>query len=181
MRYLSWPEVERLGQILTAEKGTHEESGPNVGTCAKYQKVTGNDPGSSWCLSFIMWGLLQLLGTRAAVLDCIGKITGGCADLLAANEGRALMPIGTAPIEGDIGLVVRNSDNHAHHAFYIGSGPGEDGSYWTIEGNSNDTGGSNGDGVYTREKRFGINDPGRDGGGGSNHYRILRIQKLDQN
>jgi hypothetical protein len=65
------------------------------------------------------------------------------------------MPVGTAPQFGDIGLVVNTAANHAHHAFFVGDGPGEDDSMETLEGNSNDTGGSNGDGAYRREKRWG--------------------------
>lgn len=180
MRYLTWSEIEQLTEVLRGEKGFHEEQGQNIGSCIKYQRITGNGPGDSWCLSFVMWGILQVVELRKALLDVVGKITGSCQELVDANVNRALMPSKTAPIQGDIGLVVRNSDNHAHHAFLVGPGPGEDGSYETLEGNSNATGGSNGDGVYTREKRFGENDPSRDGGGGTNHYRLIRIQKLDE-
>ena len=43
----------------------------------------------------------------------------------------------------------------------------------TTEGNSNDTGGSNGNGTYERDARWGPNDPAVHGG--VNHYELVRL------
>lgn len=174
VRLLSWETLKDLKAILVAELGKHEEKGPNVGTCEKYQRVTGNGPGDSWCLSFLMWGVLQVVSAMDALRHVFGIVTGSCEQLreIARQRGQ-LMPIGTAPQFGDIGLVVNTAANHAHHAFFVGGGPGEDDSMESLEGNSNDTGGSNGDGAYRREKRWGPADTCVHGG--QNHYELIRI------
>jgi hypothetical protein len=175
VRVLSWDAIATLARFLVDELGTHEENGPNDGTCLKYQLVTGNGKGDSWCLSFLMWGVLQVVSTRDALRQVFGIITGSCEELrqVARKRGQ-LMPVGTAPQLGDIGLVVDTAADHAHHAFFVKDGPGEDDSMETLEGNSNDTGGSNGDGAYRRQKRFGVNDPTMQPGA-KNHYELIRI------
>lgn len=174
IRLLSWETLKDLKAALVAELGKHEEKGPNVGTCEKYQHVTGNGPGDSWCLSFLMWGVLQVVGAMEALRQVFGIVTASCEELrtIARQRGQ-LMPVGTAPQFGDIGLVVNTAANHAHHAFFVGDGPGEDDSMETLEGNSNDTGGSNGDGAYRRQKRWGPDDPCVHGG--QNHYELIRV------
>jgi hypothetical protein len=174
VRCLSWDTLRDLKATLVAELGKHEESGPNEGTCLKYQRVTGNGPGDSWCLSFLMWGVLQVVGVMDSLRTVFGIVTASCEDLrqIARKRGQ-LMPIGTPPQFGDIGLVVNTAEHHAHHAFFVGDGPGEDDSMETLEGNSNDTGGSNGDGAYRRQKRWGPDDPCVHGG--LNHYELVRI------
>jgi hypothetical protein len=175
VRLLSWDAIAELKSVLVAELGTHEEKGPNKGTCHKYQVVTGNGDGDSWCLSLLMWGVLQIVGAMQALREVFGIVTGSCEELReAARQRGQLMPVGTAPQMGDIGLVVNTAQDHAHHAFGIFDGPGEDNSMETLEGNSNNTGGSNGDGEYRREKRFGDNDPAMQEGA-TNHYEIIRI------
>lgn len=175
LRLLSWDLVAELSNTLVAEKGKHEEAGPNIGTCRKYQEVTGNGDGDSWCLSFIMWGVLQIVGTREALRQVFGTITASCEDLrkVARHRGQ-LLPPGTKPQAGDIGLVVDTQANHAHHAFYIKDGPGEFDEMTTVEGNSNDTGGSNGDGTYIRTTRFGSSDSNMRPGA-RNHYEVIRV------
>jgi hypothetical protein len=175
IRLLSWDAIAELTQALVGERGLHEEQGQNIGTCIKYQKVTGNGPGDSWCLSFIMWGVLQVVDTMQALREVFGTVTASCEDLRkTARERGQLLPRGTDPQTGDIGLVVNTEADHAHHAFYVKEGPGEDGSMETVEGNSNNTGGSNGDGTYIREKRFGTADPAMLPGG-LNHYELIRV------
>lgn len=174
VRCLAWNAINDLKQTLVGELGTHEERGPNKGTCHKYQVVTGNDDGDSWCLSLLMWGVLQIVGGGQALKEVFGIVTGSCEQLreIARKRGQ-LMPVGTPPQLGDIGLVVNTAENHAHHAFFVGAGPGEDNSMETLEGNSNNTGGSNGDGEYRREKRWRTDDPCVNGG--QNHYELVRI------
>jgi hypothetical protein len=175
IRLLSWDSIAELKQVLVGELGTHEERGPNAGTCHKYQEVTGNDDGDSWCLSLLMWGVKEIAGSYTALREVFGIVTGSCQQLrdVARSRGQ-LMPPGTPPQMGDIGLAVNTAQDHAHHAFGIFDGPGEDDSMETLEGNSNNTGGSNGDGEYRREKRFGVHDPAMQDGA-QNHYELIRI------
>lgn len=174
VRCLSWGTISDLKNVLVGELGTHEENGPNDGTCSKYQEVTGNGKGDSWCLSFLMWGVLQIVSDKQSLREVFGIVTASCEELREiASKRSQLLPIGSAPQLGDIGLVVNTAQNHAHHAFFVGDGAGEDNSMETLEGNSNNTGGSNGDGAYRREKRWGVDDPCVNGG--QNHYELIRI------
>lgn len=178
IRVLDSDAITDLVQVLIAERGTHEENGPNDGTCLKYQRVTGNGRGDSWCLSFLMWGVLQVVGAMQALGEVVGIVTGSCEQLRQVARSRGqLMPVGTEPQSGDIGLVVNTAQDHAHHAYLVEGRSGMDGSRETIEGNSNDTGGSNGDGTYVRNSRFGPTDPCMRHGA-KNHYELVRISGL---
>jgi hypothetical protein len=175
VRLLSWDAIADLKKVLVAELGTHEEKGQNIGTCHKYQVVTGNGDGDSWCLSLQMWAVLQIVSTMQALREVFGIVTGSCEELRQVTRQRGqLLPVGTAPQMGDIGLVVNTAMNHAHHAFWIGDGPGEDDSMETLEGNSNNTGGSNGDGEYRRQQRFSVADAAMQPGA-LNHYELIRV------
>lgn len=157
--------VNALIQTALGEQGIHEEQGQNIGTCIKYQRVTGNGPGDSWCASFVCWCFKQI-----GELGVLPRITGSCEELrVAARSKEVLMPIGMLPLPGDIGLVVQNDINHAHHCFIVRSVPDSVGFFQTVEGNSNDDGSSNGNGVYALHKRHGVND------GANNHYEFIRL------
>jgi len=56
------------------------------------------------------------------------------------------------PSYGAIGLVIDTQADHAHHCFLVTNDPEADGSFTTVEGNSNDNGSSNGDGVYLHHR-----------------------------
>lgn len=181
MVFLDYPDIPKVTAILADEVGTHEEHGPNDGTCATYQRAIGGEEAvqrhDSWCLYLVLWGLLQLVGARVMLAQLVPAVTGSCQDFrLAARRRGQLLPIGTAPRAGDIGLVVRAEDDHAHHAFWLATSRAENAGagLTTIEGNSNNTGGSNGDGTYTRDKRWGASDPATKPGA-SNRYELVRI------
>lgn len=177
--YLSWDDVPSLLQIAAGEDGKHEENGQNRGTCAKYQRAIGGEEAvqraDSWCLYFVLWCFLQLVAEDMAQLrGLVPAVTGSCEDFRqAARRCGRLLPVGTKPLPGDIGLVVNTAANHAHHAFLVGQGAVASGGVPTDEGNSNDTGGSNGDGAYERTARWGPNDPAVHGG--LNHYELVRL------
>ena len=177
--YLAWEDVPKLLAIAAGEDGKHEENGQNDGTCAKYQRAIGGqeavDRHDSWCLYFVLWCFLALVGEDMAQLrGLVPAVTGSCEDFRQAARRRGrLLPRGTAPLPGDIGLVVNTALDHAHHAFLVGQGRVGNGAVPTIEGNSNDTGGSNGDGTYERRARWSATDPAVHGD--MNHYEIVRL------
>jgi hypothetical protein len=171
-QYIAWDDVAQILEVLGSELGKHEELGQNDGTCAVYQLAIGGqeavDRHDSWCLYLALWGILQVLGSRKALAGVVPTITGSCEDFRrAARVTGQLMPRGTTPLPGDIGLVVNTATDHAHHAFTVSK------SRTTLEGNSNDTGGSNGDGEYMRDSRWGPADPCTHGG--TNHYELVRL------
>lgn len=155
--------VEALIQTAKGEIGTHEENGPNDGTCAKYQAVTGNEAGDSWCLSFVCWCFKQI-----GLLTLLPRVTASCEEMRQAAIAKSLMV--TWPRAGDVGFVVNTAQNHAHHCYIVEGDPATGTKIFpTIEGNSNTDGSSNGDGTYERDKRF------VGGGGPINHYEFMRV------
>lgn len=177
--YLAWDDVPKLLQIAAGEDGRHEEQGQNSGTCAVYQRAIGGEEAvqrrDSWCLYFVLWCLLDLLGHEMPALrQLVPKVTGSCEEFRKAARAKGqLLPVGTSPLPGDIGLVVHTAQDHAHHAFLVSRGHIMGHGVPTIEGNSNNTGGSNGDGTYERDARWGPADPCIHGG--QNHYELVRL------
>lgn len=179
--FLAWEDVPKVRAILSDERGLHEERGQNDGSCEKYQRAIGGEEAvqrkDSWCLYFVLWGFLELVaGEMRALRFLVPRVTGSCEEFRrAARANGQLMPVGTAPLPGDIGLVVHTGTDHAHHAFFVGTAEPENPGVGitTAEGNSNATGGSNGDGAYVRDKRWGPGDPCTHGG--KNHYELVRL------
>jgi hypothetical protein len=103
-------------------------------------------PGSYWCAAAVStWGK-EALGQRWPL-----PMTADCDVLLA--KGRKLGKSSTPnPRSGDIFLLVYASDpNDAHHTGVVTS-VGSDGTFGTIEGNTNTGGSSNGIGVFARTR-----------------------------
>jgi hypothetical protein len=137
-------DCEKLRALLQSKVGVREEGGQNCGAAVlEFQQATYNGPGDSWCMSFQIWGLRQVLG------HCPFPISGRCQTVRDYADKKG-WTVGRDQVEEhSIGFVV-NAENHAHHTFYVAESPGEDDCFRTIEGNTNDRGDSNGDGVYDR-------------------------------
>ena len=118
-----------------------ETQGPNKGVWVElFLKYTNNEPGDSWCCSFVSF-LLSILYQGASPL----KKTAACAILLA--EARAKNYEVTTPEEGDLFFYV-NAVGHAHHIGVVtGVNP-----LRGIAGNTSEDGkSSNGTGVFEHE------------------------------
>lgn len=137
-------DCEKLRALLQEQVGVKEEGGQNCGArVLEYQQATYNGPGDSWCMSLQIWGLKKILGHSPLI------VSGRCQTVREFADGK-LWTVGRDRVEEhSIGFVV-NGENHAHHTFYVAESPGEDNCFRTIEGNTNDRGDSNGDGVYDR-------------------------------
>lgn len=145
-------QLTALEDTLENEVAVREEGGQNRGErIGEYQSATGNGPGDSYCQSFIVWGLKQTLGHSPILAS------GRCQSVREWADGKRLTT-GVPALHSE-GWVV-NGENHAHHTFLCTSDPDEDGYFTTVEGNTNDRGDSNGDGVYDR-KRGGPDDHNR--------------------
>jgi hypothetical protein len=125
------------------------ETQPNCGPEVEiFQRFCGGQRGDSWCDDFQcfcycgVWphipltksGRCQTTRERASALGW-------------------LLPRGTAPQRGDIGLCIDVPKNHAHHIFSVTSEPTAAGVFHSTEGNTNPAGGSNGYGVFSRKSR----------------------------
>lgn len=168
----SWAEIDEVIGWYAGEVGFHEEKGQNIGTCIKYQKACGGSSGESWCCYFICsgWILTKLRKSFPLI------ITGSCEELLedAARKG-LVIEIHEEPQYGDLGVVCRKSDDHAHHIFCVTGDPGSEpdsahDEFPTVEGNTNTDGSSNGTSTCERT-RGGRDDPGLH----NNYYRYIRL------
>lgn len=139
-------ESHQLVALLVQQTYVRETDGPNDSPEIRhYQASTGNAPPDPWCCSFVCWGLHYLLGNRMTL-----PMTGSCELLRQAAKKRGML-IGV-PRYGCVGLLINRDTNTAHHAFVVTSDPEPDGSFDTIEGNTNDNGSREGDGVYERHR-----------------------------
>jgi hypothetical protein len=137
-------DCENLRALYASKVGVREVGGQNCGPDVLiFQEATYNGPGDSWCMSFIEWGLKSILG------HCPFPVSGRCQSVRDYAD-KKMWTVGRDQVEEHmIGFVV-NGNNHAHHTFYVAESPGEDNCFRTIEGNTDDRGDSNGDGVYDR-------------------------------
>lgn len=139
-------DCEKVRALLESKVGVREIGGQNCGPeVLEFQEATYNGPGDSWCMSFIIWGLRKVLSY------CPFPISGRCQTVREFADHKLWTVARDQVEEHSIGFVI-NIENNAHHAFYVTEGPGEDDCFRTVEGNTNDRGESNGDGVYDRTR-----------------------------
>lgn len=141
---LSMNIATRAMQIAVSQNGVREQdnnSGPAV-SC--FLSSVGLPPGHSWCMAFVYWAF-QAAAASLGVSNPLVR-TGGC--MKQWNETTCIK-IYKDPLPGDIFIID------------LGKGAGHTGivthvnqdNVITIEGNTNDNGSSNGDGVYVRTRQ----------------------------
>lgn len=138
-----------LKDVYYKEVGVREKTGNNDGVrVEEYLRSAGLSKGSPWCASFIYWTYLKCGDT----LDI--KYPGWVPsyfpkDKLIYQRGTDINK--RKPIIGDlIGIWFSSKGRLAHIGFYDGE---DDYFYYTVEGNTNEKGSREGDGVY-RKKRI---------------------------
>jgi hypothetical protein len=122
---------------------------PNVSPeISVFQKFCDGAPGDSWCDDFQSYTEFRIWRKFAL------KQSGRCQ---TTRERAALvhwlLPRGSVPKKGDLGLVIDVPRDHAHHIFSVASDVRADNTFNSIEGNTNPAGGSNGYGVFERTTR----------------------------
>jgi len=128
-------------QIGVREIG--ENGGWRVG---QYQKSTGNKQGDSWCSSFVHWCYLQCGKT-------IPTNGGAYSNLNYKHLVYFNNKFKESPIPGDIFTIYSISQKRIHHTgFYRDKY--NDKMYYTVEGNTNTNGSSNGIGVFKRIRSY---------------------------
>jgi hypothetical protein len=127
---------------------TSRNSGPEVDA---YLRSVGLGPGFAWCTAFVHWCFDQ--GSAVCALDNPCPRTAGALALWDKHIGAslALVPGEADEVQpGDVFVI-----DHGHGLGHVGfiEGRKDDGSWWTIEGNTNPGGSREGDGVYRRTRR----------------------------
>lgn len=137
------------GQVLAKarpEIGTHEgrSANGNWNNDVKYARWYGMN-GQPWCAMFISWVAAQAGATN--IIPRFAYTPTGAAWFRARNA------YGSRPQVGAIGFLSAPGVG-IHHTFFVES-VNANGTFTTIEGNTNTTGSAQGDGVYRLIRRVG--------------------------
>lgn len=131
------------------EIGTREIGSSNRGKQVDEYQRADLLPGLGypWCASFFGWDLLDVLGQT--LCDRVWYRSASCDQILYWGRRQAI--VSSTPSKGCAGLVMA-SKNDATHIFMVDE---VDGNYVkTIEGNTNDNGSRNGNGVYALNRKI---------------------------
>lgn len=145
---------EAIGQVLQTarnEIGVREVGTSNTGKRVQsYQAATTlGGTGWPWCAAFVAWCMKYALGNDLA--QTVWIPTASCDLILDWATRKGI--ISTTPIAGCVGLVMA-SRHDATHTFIVTAVDNDDETFSTIEGNTNNDGSAEGNGVYTRTRRF---------------------------
>lgn len=131
-----------LKQSYDSQIGVREKSGKNDGVQVEaYLKTVGLEKGYPWCAAFVKWNLLNAGFTQAKAIN-------GMA--LSCNVKSRWV---TEPIAGDVfTLYYAKLKRIGHTGFFdkrINSSV-----YRSVEGNTNEAGSREGDGVYRKYRSY---------------------------
>lgn len=129
--------------VAAGEIGVKEIGYTNTGKRVReYQAATTlGGTGWSWCAAFIAWIMAAV--ARSLSLNQFWSNSPDCDEILTFARRRGI--VYETPEVGDVGLVMK-SQNDATHIFQVEAINGDH--LTTIEGNTNNDGSANGDGVY---------------------------------
>lgn len=138
----------RAMQIAQSKVGVRELTGNNDGPEVEaYLKAVGLGKGYSWCMAFIVWcydQAAQQLGVKNPLVR-----TGGCMKQWNEYKGKKVKPEELQ--EGDVAIM--DLGGGAGHVFIVTQR--RTSVVDTVEGNTNNNGSANGDGVYNRTRTVG--------------------------
>jgi hypothetical protein len=136
--------LSKVASTATGEVGTHE--GRSGGHWNNKQKYSPAVPGlewsnyQAWCATFVSW--VAMIAGAAALFPCTASCATGVAWFKKRGRFSEYPAVGAQVFYGSgggshTGIVLRYDDT------YI----------WTVEGNTNDSGSAEGDGVYEKKRR----------------------------
>lgn len=141
--------IRRLKQVARAEVGVREIGTSNTGRrVEEYQATTTlGGTGWPWCAAFVNWCLVRALGQTVARQAWIP--TASCDAILGFARRNGILH--DTPVDGCVFLVMASKNDAVHTGFVTGV---EKSTFGTIEGNTNDGGSRNGNGVYARTRKM---------------------------
>jgi hypothetical protein len=133
--------------IYTAEIGVRELTGHNDGMrVIEYLKAAHLTKGNPWCAAFITWSYKQAN---------VSTVISGYSPAWFPNSN-TIYTRGSAtnriPDRADVFGVWFNSKNRIAHVGFIDDWPQSNSYCITVEGNTNDAGSREGDGVYKKRR-----------------------------
>lgn len=150
--------VAELTKIYRAEIGVTESGGNNYGKrVQEYQKIGSKgiiDGGSAWCQFFMNFGLVQFCKrTGLSYKWTYSGYTPTWVNWGKAQKIATIHPKAADIKPGMFGYVYSAARDNAQHVYFITAV--KKNSVLTIEGNTNSAGGSDGQGVWARERSLG--------------------------
>jgi hypothetical protein len=128
---------------IGVKEATNKNDGPIV---EMYLKSTGLGPGHPWCAAFIHYGL-NYVGVRNTI---------NAYSPTAFDKKRAVWfnnKMLSEPRPGDVGTLYYQSKKRIAHAFFYDKRINTN-IFESVEGNTNDAGSRDGDGVYKKKRSF---------------------------
>ena len=137
---------DKVKSVYTSQIGVKELTGRNDGKEVEaYLKYVGLAKGNPWCASFVCWSL-----GKSSVAN---PRAGGCVYLMERGELIYKLPTNytkRTPIYGDVFFIWFAEKNRVAHTGFVDSW----GDVWvvTVEGNTNQAGSREGDGVLKKKR-----------------------------
>lgn len=138
---------ERIASVYTAEIGVRELTGRNDGVrVVEYLKAANLKKGDAWCAAFVTWTFKQA-GVKTV-------ISGYSPNWFPKSN--VIYTIGKSgnkkPLPADVFGIWFNSKNRIAHVGFIDNWPEKNSHCITVEGNTNEAGSREGDGVYRKRR-----------------------------
>lgn len=136
---------DNIEETATSQLGVYEETGKNDGVMVeRYLRSVGLSKGNPWCAAYVSWVLQQ---------DCIPNPKSGWSPSWFPDS-RTIYVRGTekkgTPQKGDVFGIYFSSKKRVAHVGLILDWSGD--YVVTIEGNTNEAGSREGDGVYKKRR-----------------------------
>jgi hypothetical protein len=139
--------VERVKEIYTSEIGIRELTGHNDGDrVEEYLKSCGRKKGDAWCAAFVTWTFKQ--AGIIAVVSGWSPSWFPSGNTIYIRGAKSNKTPGTADV---FGIWFQNLGRVAHVGF-IDEWQDSKSYTITVEGNTNDSGSREGDGVYRKRR-----------------------------
>jgi hypothetical protein len=145
-KILRYRAMEYMQTMLYVREATNNNDGKEV---EEFLKFVGLPKGNAWCMSFVYWAFFKA-SVDLALNNPVPKTGGVLECLRQVKEKKLATIIYNDPQEGDQGIM--DFGGGKGHTFMIRKRV--DGEVRTIEGNTNDGGSRDGDGVYERQRRI---------------------------
>ena len=167
------PELNRIIHAARTEATRKvKEKGDNTGVDVQaYQRTVGLAPGSPWCAAFVAWAVMKGTGLPRAPRWCAGSASGMWGNALARLTAEAglsnyiAVPGQETKIKpGWIWVRVKNPEEKAlvsrgarpkgHTGIVVTPFAPARTNFTAVEGNTNEAGSRDGDGVYNKVQSF---------------------------
>lgn len=137
---------EKVAGIYTSEIGVREASGRNDGERVEmYLRSTGLGKGNAWCAAFVCWTFIQA--------DVKAVVSAWSPSWFAKNVIYTRGDNGnTTPARADVFGIWFADKKRIAHVGFIDEWDSKSSFTITVEGNTNDAGSREGDGVYRKRR-----------------------------